>query len=402
MQEPNISPLSVLFLLGVVQAVFLAFSLLTARQGNRGANRYLAAMLFIFSIDLFNEFLDASLYGLQILEFMFITFTTDLLYGPLIWFYVCTMTGQSINFRGIRPAWHFLPFGIHSIVIWSTIPMASDPLLFDKFPELLLGNHIQPWIMNETFAVLAVFQTGTYLVLSIWILQGYATRIGDNFSYTEGVGLTWLRRLLTLLLIVYALYVFRIIFADFFDLIFQADIVLNVGLVSVIYSLGYFGIRQPAIFARLEHYEMTSEDGLPVMVLSENGVDTPTHAKYTKSTLSPEAADTLVKRLKIFMGKEKPYLENELNLPQLASQLGVSPNHLSQAINERQSLNFFDFVNGYRIEEAKRQLIELEPKKYNVLSVALDSGFNSKSAFYTSFKKYTGLTPTQFRSDQRP
>ena len=83
---------------------------------------------------------------------------------------------------------------------------------------------------------------------------------------------------------------------------------------------------------------------------------------------------------------------------ELAATLKVSSNHLSQAINEQSSLNFYDFVNGYRIEAAKQQLTERDPKRYTILGLALDSGFNSKSAFYKGFKKHTGMTPTAFRS----
>ena len=100
------------------------------------------------------------------------------------------------------------------------------------------------------------------------------------------------------------------------------------------------------------------------------------------------------------MEQEKPYLDNELSLPKLALSLDVSPNNLSQVIYERFSMNFFDFFNSFRIEEAKQQLINLDPKRVTILGVALDSGFNSKSAFYTGFKKHTAMTPTQFRKQQ--
>lgn len=97
------------------------------------------------------------------------------------------------------------------------------------------------------------------------------------------------------------------------------------------------------------------------------------------------------------MVANKPYLEGDLVLPQLAQQLGISANYLSQVINEQLKVNFYDFVNGYRVEEAMRLMRDTAKEKANILNIALDSGFNSKSAFYTAFKKATSMTPTQFR-----
>ncbi|MES9930149.1 MAG: helix-turn-helix domain-containing protein, partial [Candidatus Thiodiazotropha sp. 6PDIVS] len=78
-----------------------------------------------------------------------------------------------------------------------------------------------------------------------------------------------------------------------------------------------------------------------------------------------------------------------------------SPNYLSQVINEQSGYNFFDFINRYRVDEAKRCLTTPSGQS-NVLSIALDSGFNSKSAFYTAFKRHTGQTPSQYRKSSLP
>ena len=97
------------------------------------------------------------------------------------------------------------------------------------------------------------------------------------------------------------------------------------------------------------------------------------------------------------METKKPYLQGDLVLPQLAQQLGISANYLSQVINEQLKVNFYDFINGYRVEDAKRLMKNAGQKNINILKIAFDSGFNSKSAFYTAFKKVTSMTPTQYR-----
>ena len=97
------------------------------------------------------------------------------------------------------------------------------------------------------------------------------------------------------------------------------------------------------------------------------------------------------------MEKEKPYLEMGLTLAVLAGKLFVSSNHLSQVINEKLNKSFFDFVNGYRVEEAKRLLVSPLSSRLSILGIGMEAGFSSKSAFYTSFKKLTGMTPSKFK-----
>ena len=105
----------------------------------------------------------------------------------------------------------------------------------------------------------------------------------------------------------------------------------------------------------------------------------------------------ILEDLKKHMDHKKPYLEPELNLEQLATQISIRPKVLSQVINESLQQNFFDFVNRYRIEEAKRLLTNPADKKITVLEVLYEVGFNSKSSFNTIFKKHTGVTPSEFK-----
>lgn len=99
------------------------------------------------------------------------------------------------------------------------------------------------------------------------------------------------------------------------------------------------------------------------------------------------------------MDEKKPYLEPKLTLNMLATQLDVSSNHLSQTINQHQNQNFYDFINQYRVEEFKQRAKDPKNQHFNILALALDSGFNSKSAFNLIFKKHTGITPSQFMSE---
>jgi len=98
------------------------------------------------------------------------------------------------------------------------------------------------------------------------------------------------------------------------------------------------------------------------------------------------------------MDKDKLYQETELTLQDLADKIQYPSYLVSQAINEGLNKNFYDLINGYRVEEAKRLLLDPKNSNYTILSVGFEAGFNSKTTFNTVFKKFTGQTPTDYRA----
>lgn len=120
-------------------------------------------------------------------------------------------------------------------------------------------------------------------------------------------------------------------------------------------------------------------------------------SKYAKSGLDAERMQQYIQRLKSLMDNEKLYLEPDLTLPALAERVDCSVNHLSQVVNSGFNMSFFDFLNSYRVQEAKLILSGDDDQPKSILDVSFAVGFNSNSAFYAAFKKATGVTPAQFR-----
>jgi ligand-binding sensor domain-containing protein/AraC-like DNA-binding protein len=113
--------------------------------------------------------------------------------------------------------------------------------------------------------------------------------------------------------------------------------------------------------------------------------------------IDPGIVEEVVKRLKVAMEEKKLFKNPDLSLPMLAKEIKTTTNILSYVINRHLQASFYSFVNGYRIEEAKILLMDKEYDNKNILAVAYDSGFRSKTTFNTMFKKCTGLTPSGYK-----
>jgi len=121
--------------------------------------------------------------------------------------------------------------------------------------------------------------------------------------------------------------------------------------------------------------------------------------KYKKTGLNNTESKRVLRGLEDLLIREKVFKNNTISLPKLAKQLGISTHALSQIINENKQKTFYELLSYYRINEAKELLLK-DSKGERISDVAYDVGYNSLSAFYNSFKKVTGRTPSQFKMDQ--
>jgi len=135
----------------------------------------------------------------------------------------------------------------------------------------------------------------------------------------------------------------------------------------------------------------------PNLLYGNLKVEKETKEKYSHSKLSNDDKIDILNNLNTYMkGENKPFLNEKIAMTEIAKMLKVSTQQISQVINEKTNLNFNDYVNTFRIEEAKRMLLSNTYSKLTIDAISQKSGFHSKSAFYVAFKKHTGNTPKEF------
>lgn len=269
----------------------------------------------------------------------------------------------------------------HAKLTWKNGWIVVAPVLF------LCCLLLQPADQSAWFGLGMIFFFLAHAIFYvIWahikILKHQRT-IKAFHSYTEKIDLGWIKY------ITYSC-IGSAIIVSVYNLSTQADslnIYINFFFVAVVYLVAYYSLRQQEIFPRgLEFSDMISADSVPES-------STP-KAKI----IEDDELDVLKQRLIQLMEKEQPYLHSELNLVKLAEQMDLSTHQLSYLINNTMGENFFNFINRYRVAKAKELLKNPSYDHLNVLVIAYESGFNSKTAFNSTFKKMTNCTPTAYRN----
>ena len=159
------------------------------------------------------------------------------------------------------------------------------------------------------------------------------------------------------------------------------------GFAAFIYSVGHYTLRKELVF------EQIGTTAPPPDAIEDT---TESAAKYKSSALTPDIAAQYIGRVLNHMESKRPYLNPDLRLSELAEELNIPKHQLSQVINQKLELNFFDFVNQYRVELAKQQLTDDRLAHVTIQGIAMESGFSNKASFNRIFKKFTDLTPSAY------
>ena len=291
---------------------------------------------------------------------------------------------QSFNRSEI---YHFIPFFLFEIIL--ALIILSDIQKTSSVQFNVLESNYLLGFFNSTIIIQGIL----YFGLSLRMIKKYNHQVKNVLSSIEKIQLKWLRNITFAGIIAILIYMFEYLF-QLGGINISGFIISSVFFAFYVYGMGYVGLLKSEIFADPIIQKNMAE--VETIDISENEREL---RKYERSGLSQEAAEKYLGQLLNIMNDEKLYLNSSLTLNELAEKLTISTHNLSEIINTRLNKNFYDFINGYRIDQAKKDLLDPSKKNLKILSIAFDAGFNSKTTFNTLFKEYTGKTPSEFRSN---
>lgn len=366
--KPSFSLPTILNLLGAAQALLLALTMVSIKRGHKTANRLLAAFAFTIAILIGGSVLITTHYIDLFPHLSRVNHPFDFLVGPLFYLYIRTLITRRNLWK--RDLLHFVPF---ILCVLYLIPYYFQSSEY-KLNNLGSAQYAQWYYVRSALALLLAI---LYLAYAVVTLAKFSRKPKEESSPAERAILSQARFLVISILVLLAVAILRYLF----DLRFPAytgytNLILPLAATAFVYVIAYSGLRNS---------EWVETEDLPPS------------KKYERSNLTPERSERYLAKLLNVMESDKPYTDGELTIQRLADRLVIPAPHLSQMINESLNQSFSDFINTYRVEEAKRQLLDSKKKHYSILAIAEGVGFNSKSSFNAAFKKYTNRTPSEYR-----
>lgn len=373
-------------------ALFFFMDSMDKTTTTKSPRRFLSGFLLVYSTTFLDDLFIASTINSIYPSLHGIFIPTYFLMGPFLYFYVRDTCSQN-SYTLIRPRLkHFTAFllSIFLLIPFFLLPQAEKQQIFSK-NVISASESVLPWV--AIFGILLVhvmllFQVLFYLIQSFRVLMSYFDNLKEFFSNIEDNSLGWLRLLILMLSLSWAVYTFEALRAWPYMIDETIKVVISIINVGIIYFISFKGLRQNAVFR--DRIEIK-----PLKAAEQNGKK----PKYAKSALCDEDADRIFEKLQLALQNDELYSDSMLSLRGLSDHTKISSNYISQVINQKTDSHFFDFVNHFRVDKAMERLLDKDEQN-SILDIAYSVGFNSKSTFNTAFKRQTGLTPSEFRKNQ--
>ncbi len=390
-QKPMLDFIQILSILLVIIPLYYFVRLTENKNIFTSPNLYLALFMLVTSVNFFMLLGRELNYPLLSIISFYLIQPGLFLSTPLLYLYCRKLT--STNFKLFPEIiFHLIPpliiLGL-SFFFFGRIDFETKLLFVTKSKGNYLTNDYFISFMNYFLVIqkISSFKDLIYAVFMIIPLLRHNRKIENYYSNKSTfISLNWLK-----------IFVITIVFITLLDLYFHKffNREMQAILLLLFYGfLGFFGKRQTLIY---------TQNFIPLYIGKLHDSETREVINDEKQgvSMSPELLQSNVERIEELMKNEKIFTDNTLCLYQMAHKLKMPRNILSSIINNHYSKNFYQFINEYRIEEAKKMLLN---PKYNHLSIegiAQTVGFNSKSVFNPIFKKITGVTPSEFRKNKQ-
>jgi len=346
---------NIIHIIIIWQSLFFVVVLLTPKYRKNRSNTFLTLLLLTIGLHFIYNFLFTNGFYTETLPIFSCGY--GYLYGPLLFFYVRSHLKKGKSFRFIDFL-HFMPFFL---------------IIALTFSGYRPCNHIGFWLLPVMLL---------YCAFAFREIYRYKRVIQQVSSKKFDSEVNWLKTILLTSVIIVVIDIWESQWANLFigALDINLEYVVQFGVLLLVNIIIFQGLKKPSLFQQLNANDID-------MVSNKN-------TNGTKIISLSEFKETVEKHL----NDKKPYLNPDLDLNSLAQELGMKPKILSQVINEGFQTNYYDFINSYRIRDAKELLLNF--REMSIKEIMYEVGFNSRSVFNTVFKKKTGSTPTRFRSTE--
>lgn len=346
---------------------FFSLFLFFNKTGIKKSNVLLAIVIGIQALELLNSafYRFPNFWKNQYPEVFYSTEFTFFLWGPVIYLFFRTTTELTFEYNK-KHLLHLLPAIFHTLFLilrFHILPSSQKIILLQSS----VFSQIEDGIIHSAKNLSVII----YLYFSFRLFNRYKKTVYVEENHFIKKSIDWLGFLLIIFCVV-----------EFIQILQFIDIQTR------IYNKIIYDITTPIWF-------------VIALILLYKALQNPDFFQYIPTEIKVQIINDdikiLAKKIEEIVIKESLYRNTDLQLNQIAERLGVTTRRVSQAINLYFEKNFSDFINFYRIEEAKKLLLDSNYKKEKVLSVGYDVGFNSKASFNRVFQKFTGTTPSNFK-----
>ncbi len=364
--------------IGIFLVLVLALFLVTVKTKHKLSNCLLAFFLFTTAADglkfLMRDF-PVNYMNLEAFRWSF-----NYIFPASFYFYVLSVCYTKFRLKP-NHLWHCIPFVAFNLY------MAYGIYFQDRAGKISFINELSESPMMRFFYILFEVLFQVYFIASFLVIRKSKKVYLENYTNPNISILNTLYKINILFYVVHFLVLIRwLVTFTYGNGELKEWIVMLDGISFFVCTCWY-------LFVALNN---------PDFFRGVNSDLKPIKEVVTEEKPSPEInaeKNAAIESLKDFMLKNEPYLDSSLTIQNLAEQVKMPVKDLSALINLYMDKHFFDFINEYRIEKAKEILRDPSKKDLTILEILYEVGFNSKSSFSTSFKKYTGTTPTDFRKN---
>lgn len=302
------------------------------------------------------------------------------LIAPLFYFSICYFIKPNRKWKKRQ----YLHFGLSILYLFLFILsflLDTKEVKNEEVSQSTMDN------ANYFLCLILCIQVFSYCIVAYKNIIQHQKNIVLHRSSVENVNLDWLKKISIAVSVMGFFWVIDILF-QLSENYFLFDFFTSFLVLLIVFQITYHWFLQEEI------YPYTIKE---IKEIKEVIKDANTAEDKKKKLILDADLQKIKTELLILMEKEKPFLDCEISLIKLAKKINVSPHLLSYTINKGFDENFFQFINGYRIKEAQKLILDSNMNHLSLLGIGFEVGFNSKTVFNTTFKKVTGKTPSEFK-----